>query len=197
MTFCSLARILSAFSLSTGDARGDGSSGFQELWELGKSIAGLFGFAILKVKKLITWAKQNHAPQFGKILVTYFLVLGSFTMFTIEWPDIALTMIVRLKGLFKFEVLQMPGLSCVLQSYSSFTQALHLYTIGPLIFLALFLLPVAAAVLRGYYRHSRDGLEEGYRWYVLVHTTHRNIECSGCDFSPRLVFVHVPLGVCY
>jgi len=85
-------------------------------------------------------------------------------MFTIEWPDIALTMIVQLRGLFKFEVLQLPGLSCILQGYSSFEQTLSIYTIGPLVFMALCLLPVAAAVWRGYYRHSRDGLEEGYRW---------------------------------
>ena len=131
---------------------------------MGKSALGIFSFAVVKAKRLIAWAKQNHAPQFGKILVTYFQVLGSFTMFTIEWPDISLTMIVGLKSVFKFELMQMPSLSCILQGYSSFTYTLHLYTIGPLVFMALFLLPVAAAVLRGYYQHSRNGLQEGYRW---------------------------------
>jgi len=103
-----LFQCLSSF-VCFGDARGDSSSGFKELFALWKTAVSHFGFVVVKAKKFIAWAKQNHAPQFGKILVTHFQVLGSFTMFTIEWPDIALTMIVRLKGFFKFELQQMPA----------------------------------------------------------------------------------------
>ena len=46
-----------------------------------------------------------------QILVTYFQILGSFTMFSITWPRIAYTMISWFESTFKFEVLQMPGFS--------------------------------------------------------------------------------------
>jgi hypothetical protein len=35
------------------------------------------------------WAKENHLRQCAKILITYFQILGSFSMFEIVWPDIA------------------------------------------------------------------------------------------------------------
>ena len=95
--------------------------------------------------------------------LTYFQILGSFTMFTIQWPPIAYTMIVWFKQNFKFELLQMPGLSCVLAGYSSFENTLFMYTIGPLIFIVALALPMLAAIVRGYrasgsyrWRHSQD-----------------------------------------
>ena len=46
-----------------------------------------------------------------QILVTYFQILGSFTMFSITWPPIAYKMMAWFQSTFKFEVLQMPGLA--------------------------------------------------------------------------------------
>ena len=46
-----------------------------------------------------------------QILVTYFQILGSFTMFSITWPRIAYKMISWFESTFKFEVVQMPGFS--------------------------------------------------------------------------------------
>ena len=154
-----LTSTLSCFKDTQGDA-GDGAG----------EIAGLFTsfmdgcrWFLGKIKQGGAWWKENQSGQYLKIIMTYFQILGSFTMFTIQWPPIAYTMIVWFKQNFKFELLQMPGLSCVLAGYSSFENTLFMYTIGPLIFIVALALPMLAAIVRGYrasgsyrWRHSQD-----------------------------------------
>lgn len=84
--------------------------------------------------------------------VTYFQILGSFTMFTIEWPSLVFGLIVWIKSAFKFEVMQLPGLSCLWHDVS-FERTLLVYTIAPLIFVAAMLLPLLGAFMRGIVRH--------------------------------------------
>jgi hypothetical protein len=124
-------------------------------------ITGVLSWMMKTVVGAQKWARANHAPQFLKILITYCQVLGSFTMFTIEWPPIAFKMIVWFKTTFKFEIVQMPGLSCILAGISSFENTLYMYTIGPLVFIVALMLPVAAAVVRGYRNEAHP---ESYRW---------------------------------
>ena len=157
--FVGLTSTLSCFKDTQGDA-GDGAG----------EIAGLFTsfmdgcrWFLGKIKQGGAWWKENQSGQYLKIIMTYFQILGSFTMFTIQWPPIAYTMIVWFKQNFKFELLQMPGLSCVLAGYSSFENTLFMYTIGPLIFIVALALPMLAAIVRGYrasgsyrWRHSQD-----------------------------------------
>ena len=60
----------------------------------------------------IYYTRDIHAfSSHIQILVTYFQILGSFTMFSITWPPIAYKMMAWFQSTFKFEVLQMPGLA--------------------------------------------------------------------------------------
>jgi hypothetical protein len=116
-----------------------------------------------KLSDLDRWAKENHLTQFMKILVTFFQILGSFTMFSIEWPPVAYTLIAWFQSTFKFEILQMPGLSCFWNGVS-FHSSLTLMTIAPLAIMATFMLPVLLAVIRGYSPYLHKKHIEAYRW---------------------------------
>ena len=145
------------------DTHGDTGEGAGEIMGLATSFMNGGRWFLGNLKQGGAWWKENQAGQYLKILITYFQILGSFTMFTIQWPDIAFTMITSFKTAVKFELVQMPGLSCVLAGYSSFENTLYMYTIGPLIFIIALALPMLAAIFRGYkksgsyrWRHSQD-----------------------------------------
>ena len=93
-----------------------------------------------------------------------------------------MSMFTNLKGIFKFELLQMPGLSCILKSYSAFDQTLHLYTIAPLLILVALFLPVPVARARGFHNASN-----GLRWRQVLDKYWTNT----VSHSPVAVRVHV------
>ena len=39
------------------------------------------------VKDAFKWLREIRAPEFFKIFLTYFQILGSFAMFDVEWPS--------------------------------------------------------------------------------------------------------------
>ena len=183
---------LSSFVCFT-DAQGDTSSSISELFALFTAMLGMFSWLAAKARQIYEWAQQNKLPQFLKIFVTYAQILGSFTMFSIKWPDIAMSMLTSLKGIFKFELLQMPGMSCILQGYSAFDQTLHLYTIAPLLFLVALFLPVPVALLRGF--HMSD---KGARWRQALdkfwtNTVSQVLSRCLCASPPALILAHLVL----
>ena len=143
-----------------GDSQDD-AGGVGELTEMFTAIFGMFGWLMTKLKSLGQWYKENYVGQFLKILLTYFQILGSFTMFTIEWPQVALDLIVYFKNIGKIaDIFTLPNISCILAGYSDFDSTLKLYTLAPLVLIFMMSWPVllAASPLRGY---KSDG---HYRW---------------------------------
>jgi hypothetical protein len=143
-----------------GDSQDD-AGGVGELAEMFTAIAGMFGWVVVKIKSLGQWYKENYVGQFFKILLTYFQILGSFTMFTIEWPAIALTMIVYFKNIGKVaDIFTLPNISCILAGYSDFDSTLKMYTLAPLVLIFMMSWPIilAASPLRGYKKQGH------YRW---------------------------------
>jgi len=137
------------------------SGAFGELASMFTSFLGLFGWLVTKLKSLGQWYKENYVGQFMKILLTYFQILGSFTMFTIEWPPIALDLIVYFKNIGKIaDIFTLPKISCILAGYSDFDSTLKTYTLAPLILFFMMSWPVllAASPLRDYKNQGH------YRW---------------------------------
>ena len=95
---------------------------------------------------------QGKASQFFKIFVTFFQILGSFSIFSVQWPDGLLKIIAVGKSL-KLDVVQLPGLSCLWHGIS-FQSSLLAYTIGPLAVLGAMLLPVGMSLCLS--QHKRD-----------------------------------------
>ena len=91
------------------------------------------------------FSKENHAAQFFKIFVTFFQVLGSFTMFSVEWPEGLTKMISWVKSI-RLDFIQLPGISCLWHGIS-FRSSLMAYTIGPLGVLGALLTPVVVSFL--------------------------------------------------
>ena len=98
--------------------------------------------------QLQKWLRANHAPEFFKVFLSYFQILGSFTMFKVQWPPMLTGMIVWCNEAFKFDILALPNLSC-LWAGVSFEAYLRTYTIMPLLFCGCFYLPVVVAYLMG------------------------------------------------
>jgi hypothetical protein len=143
-----------------GDSRND-AGGIGELAQMFTAFARLFSWLATKLKSLGQWWKENYVGQFMKILLTYFQILGSFTMFTIEWPPIALDLIVYFKNIGKIaDIFTLPKISCILAGYSDFDSTLKTYTLAPLILFFMMSWPVllAASPLRDYKNQGH------YRW---------------------------------
>jgi len=74
-------------------------------------------------------------------------------MFSVEWPDILTKMIEACKGVFKLDVLALPGLSCLWAGITFQTYMLT-YTLVPLGLCATLFLPVAVAYGKGLQKKS-------------------------------------------
>ena len=107
-----------------------------------------------KARECQIWLRFNHAPEFFKIFLTYVQILGSFTMFSVDWPPALLKIIVLCKGIFKFDVLQLPGISCMWAGIS-FTAYLQTYTVVPLACCGGLALPLLVAWLKGMRSNSK------------------------------------------
>ena len=83
-------------------------------------------------------------------------VLGSFTAFTIEWPDFVVNVFASLKTVAQMNPIQLNGFSCLFMDIDV-DQQLHGYTLGLLGLVVLLLLPLPIAIVRGYYKHNKHG----------------------------------------
>ena len=83
----------------------------------------------------------------GKQL-SYLQVLGSFTMFNVQWPPTLNAVAQYMQGSASFDILHMPGLAC-LWADITFRSILYFYTLTPLSIIASLALPVGVAFARG------------------------------------------------
>ena len=87
------------------------------------------------------------APQMGKIVLSFYQVVSSFFNFNVKWPAL-LTKVLLMAENVNLSVLTIPGLSCIAMGTNYYMKLLG-YTVGPLIILAMIVLPslLATAVL--------------------------------------------------
>ena len=154
---------------------GDMTEGGMEVVGLLSGVAGSVSWLISKATALNDAWKRNQGGQFLKIILTYVQVLGSFTVFTIEWPPAVVDMFSSLKVVAKIDLIQVNGLSCLFMGVDMERQ-LYTYTIGPICFLSLLALPIPVALIRGYAKgnghHAILGKmtdsESTFRWRQVV-----------------------------
>jgi hypothetical protein len=129
------------------DAQGDGADVASECSDLMSSFNEVLTWIIDKVKTANAFWKENNVGQFVKIYVTFLQILGSFSIYSITWPEGFTSAINWVKGTFKFDVVKLPMLSC-LWAGVSFEMTLRTYTLGPLIILGFLMLPIGLAWCR-------------------------------------------------
>ena len=83
-------------------------------------------------------------------------VLGSFTAFTIEWPDFVVNIFASLKTLTLMNPIQLSGSSCLFMDIGV-DQLLHGYMLGLLGLMVFLALPLPLAFVRGYHKHDKHG----------------------------------------
>ena len=91
-------------------------------------------------------AAEIKLPQYFKIFVGFFQVMSSFLTFQVKWPDTLLNAMIWLKATINFGLLSLPGVSCLWKTIS-YRRKLQVYTLSPLILLALLALPVGIAFI--------------------------------------------------
>ena len=114
--------------------------------QFGKFVNG-FSFVMAKVNYLKDKAVRIKLPQYFKIYVGFFQVTSSFLAFQVKWPTTLLNALMWLKATINFSFLSLPGLSCLWRTITYRTK-LQVYTIGPLILVALLATPVCVAFIR-------------------------------------------------
>jgi hypothetical protein len=145
-----LARALQGMSaclshfLCYTDAQGDVGGGVEE-------VVHLFKWLVSKAGAFHRWWREQRVPQYLKIFITYLQVLGSFTAFTIEWPDFVLQAFASLRNFAQMNPLTIRGLSCLFIGTDFFLQ-LYTYILGLIGFTIALGLPVCGAFLRGFRR---------------------------------------------
>ena len=172
------------------DAQGDVGEGAGEVLGMVSTVVASGSWLLSKIGSAHAFWKRNQGGQFLKIIVTYIQVLGSFTVFTVEWPSIFFEMLAKLKVIAKIDIIQLNGLSCLFVGVD-FVQQLMTYTVGPLIFLASLALPLPMAWLRGYTRNSgRHGClgrfseaENSFRWRQTLDKFWANTMVSFCRMT--------------
>jgi hypothetical protein len=140
--------------------------------DITKAVMGIVYWIVDKATGLDRWWKDVNGPQYLKILLTYMQVLGSFTMFSVEWPPELLFFLVGIKGVIKLDIFSFPSFAC-LGTGIRFEYKVVAYTLTPLFITVLIYFPVPVARLRGYSdkdhpEHSRSGLVQDKFWTNLM-----------------------------
>jgi len=89
-----------------------------------------------KIRATGVWLHKNKVPQFAKIYFTSFQILGSFSMYAIEWPPEFTDAINWLKGTMSVDLMKLPSVSCLWNGVD-FQTYLRTYTLAPLVLIAM------------------------------------------------------------
>ena len=119
---------------------------------------GCFKWIKRNLNTIQAFTNQINVLQFAKIFVSHFQVLGSFSMFMLDWPPLVRDLFVWIKMIFHVDIVSMPSLACLWNDISFLTR-LGIYTLGILILCAGLFLPVAAASVMGLPRHVSSVFE--------------------------------------
>jgi hypothetical protein len=102
---------------------------------------------VSNINAVLEFAKRRNLAQYFKIFVGYFQVTSSFLSFQVNWPATLLSAMMWLKATINFSVLSLPGISCLWRTIS-YRRKLVVYTLAPLLLLALLALPCVFAYFR-------------------------------------------------
>ena len=100
-----------------------------------------------KINEALEFAKRQNLPQYFKIFVGYFQITSSFLSFQVHWPSTFLSAMMWLKATINFSVLSLPGISCLWRTIP-YRRKLLVYTLSPLVLIALLALPCVFAYFR-------------------------------------------------
>jgi len=114
-----------------------------------------------KVKTTGAWFHKNQGFQFVKIYISSFQILGSFSMFAIEWPPEFTTAINWVKGILSLDFFKLSFLNCLWNDVDFHTY-LHIYTLAPLVLITMLALPLVVARYRGLHLTALDRNRETY-----------------------------------
>jgi hypothetical protein len=102
---------------------------------------------VSKISEIITagleYSGKLRLPQYFKIFVSYLQVMSSFMDFHVPWPALLLNAMLWCKATFNFNILAMPGVSCLWKGLH-YNDKLVAYTIVPLGFTLMLFLPLTA-----------------------------------------------------
>jgi hypothetical protein len=140
--------------------------------DITNKVMGIVYWIVDKATGLDRWWKDVNGPQYLKILLAYMQVLGSFTMFSVEWPPELLFLLVGIKGVIKLDIFSFTSFAC-LGTGVRFESKVVAYTLVPLCITVLIYFPVPVAWLRGYngehhQEHSRSVLVQDRFWTNLM-----------------------------
>jgi hypothetical protein len=93
-----------------------------------------------KIMTAYQWATMIKLPQYFKIFVGFFQITSSFLALQVKWPGFFLNALMWLKATINFNLLSLPGISCLWKTIK-YREKLLVYTISPLVFVALLGLP--------------------------------------------------------
>ncbi len=102
----------------------------------GSKVSGFIG-------KAIEYSGKLRLPQYFKIFVSYLQVMSSFMDFHVPWPAVLLNAMLWCKATFNFNVLAMPGVSCLWKGLH-YNDKLVTYAIVPLGITLMLFLPLTA-----------------------------------------------------
>ena len=108
-----------------------------------------------KLQKVQAKAAEIKLSQYFKIFVGFFQVTSSFLSFQVEWPSTFLKAMMWLKATINFSLLSLPGLSCLWKTIT-YRKKLLIYTLSPLLLIALLAVPVIIALTRVWQSQRRD-----------------------------------------
>ena len=124
------------------------------------------------IHRRVSGISTQRITQYIKIYISFFQVLSSFLTFHVTWPALLLSTMAWVKGTLFLDIVQLPGLSCLWVGVD-FQQRLLTYTLGPLLVVCAFLVPILCAILLKY-RKSNDPDKVGI-WDSVADAAWKNI----------------------
>ena len=124
-----------------------------------------------KAKSADAWWQENNGRQILKIYITFLQILSSFDMFAVQWPPAFITAINWVRGTVKFDIVRLPGISCLWNGVS-WHATLLAYTLGPLGLFVALAIPVLTAWVRGFQntdiKRWREAVDRFWKILMLV-----------------------------
>ena len=116
--------------------------------------------------------RKDSVIQYSKIYITFFQILASFVTFNVKWPSLLMHAMTWIKGTLFLDILQLPNLACLWNNVN-FQQRLLTYTLGPLVLIFFFFVPVLCAFFLDCKRGEQNSFGEHRK--SLLDSAWRNI----------------------
>jgi hypothetical protein len=164
-------RFLVARVLCFKDAQGDGAESTSGCSDFIEQCIEPFVWFGNKIQAAYDWWQENKGGQYLKIYVTCLQIVGSFNIYTVQWPATFLVCINWVRGTVKFDFIKLPVLSCLWHG-ASWKSTLYTYTLTPVGMIVVLGMPILAALWRGLHLTAitrwNDTLDRFYRNLIVL-----------------------------